>query len=87
MRKPKPKPCPFCKCADVFVERFDLCVYAVVCNGCYVNGPKVEHGKYCDDANGDDIAERDAIRMWNARTPKAHQRVLVSCEMAATSEL
>ena len=86
MRKTTPKPCPFCKGSDVFVERYGLCTYAVVCNECFVNGPKVEHGKY-EDANGDALAECDAIRMWNARTAVAHDRVLVSCEMKASSEL
>lgn len=86
MRKPKPKPCPFCKSGDVFVERFGACVYGVVCNHCLVNGPKVEHGKYLESET-DDEAERDAIRMWNARSPEAHKRVLVACEMLSSSEM
>ena len=87
MRTPAPKPCPFCRATDSFVERFDLCVYAVVCNGCLIAGPKVEHWKYCDEPNGDDLAKRDAIRMWNARTPTARAKVLEACEMLTTSEL
>ena len=50
-------------------------------------GPKVEHWKYCDEPNGDDLAKRDAIRMWNARTPTARAKVLEACEMLTTSEL
>lgn len=83
MRKPKPKPCPFCRSTDVFVERYDYSVYAAVCNVCSVHGPKVEHGKYADEPNGDDLAERDALKMWNARTQAARLRVLVSCEMTS----
>jgi len=81
MRKPSPKPCPFCKCGDVWVERFEVCVFGVVCNRCLVVGPKVEHAKYCEDRRGDELAERDAIRMWNARTESAHKKVRASCEM------
>ena len=40
----KPKPCPFCKSGDVFVERFGACVHGVVCNHCLVNGPRSSTG-------------------------------------------
>jgi hypothetical protein len=81
MRKPKRKPCPYCKSLDAFVERYELAVYGVVCNNCLAIGPKVEHGKYYDDPDGAELAERDATRMWNARTPAAYQRVKTACEM------
>lgn len=87
MRQSTPKPCPFCKCDDVWIERYGLCTYAVVCGACAVHGPKVEHGKYCDEPNGNDLAERDAIRMWNARSENSHRRVMASCEMVAASEI
>jgi hypothetical protein len=89
MRIPKAKPCPFCKSADVWVERYGLCCYGVVCNDCLSAGPRVEHGDYSDYDKDDGVknGERDAIRLWNARTPESHHRVLVSCEMRAASEL
>lgn len=86
MRIQTPKPCPFCGSADVYVEAFGMCTYGVVCNNCYAVGPKVEHGKYME-AVTDDLSRRDAIRMWNARNETAHKRVLVACEMLATSEM
>lgn len=81
MRKPKIKPCPHCRATDAWVERYGICAYGVVCNTCGAIGPNVEHGKYADEPNGEDLADRDAIRMWNARTPAAYARVKASCEM------
>lgn len=80
MRMPKRKPCPHCRSEDAFVERYEISVYGVVCNKCGAIGPKVEHGKY-SDAPTDDLAERDATRMWNVRTSDAYERVKKSCEM------
>lgn len=83
MRKPKPKPCPFCQSPTVFVERYSYCVFGVVCDGCFVVGPKVEHAKYDDGDKGHGLGERDAIRLWNGRSQKAHTDVLASCQMKA----
>ena len=83
MRKPTAKHCPFCKSKDVFVERYDTCVYGAMCNNCGAQAQKVEHAKYVDDPRGDDLGERDALRMWNARSSASRQRILVACEMSS----
>jgi hypothetical protein len=79
MRKPKIKPCPFCRQANAFVERDDICVYRVWCD-CGARGPACERGEYADREDGDDLGERDAIRRWNARTPAAAERERVRVE-------
>jgi Lar family restriction alleviation protein len=48
----KPKPCPHCKCKDVYVV-IDGVAY-VECSRCFARGPRVE-------------SSSPAIRLWNRR--------------------
>ena len=57
--------CPFCGCADTFVERSDFSSSYVVCNNCSARGP-VE----CQEDDDEDQPGKDAaIRSWSKRSP------------------
>ena len=72
MKLPKIKRCPHCRGVEGFVERMDICVFRVWCNTCAAQGPPAERAEYeWDELKG----HRDAIRLWNCRTPAAHARV------------
>lgn len=68
MRLARIKPCPFCgSCDRPRVERWDICVFGIVCDECGARGPVVERGDYSGDDKDLVRASRDSIREWNAR--------------------
>jgi len=62
----KPKPCPFCRSEDSFVECADFGSFYRVCNDCLARGPEAE-GDGCDEAANGNEGARNATKVWNAR--------------------
>lgn len=80
MRLAKIKPCPFCgACEGMFVERFNICSYGVMCNECVGRGPPVEDLRYEDS---EQLAHRDAIKAWNGRQ---RARKIWNCQPAVAA--
>ena len=72
--------CPFCGCAEPFVERADYSSCYVICNDCGARGPS-SCDENEDDANASENDEVDpgelpARRLWNRRhTTSLSQRL------------
>jgi hypothetical protein len=69
----KPKPCPFCRGTDVWVECMDFGSFAATCNDCGAQGPNVD-GDACDPDGENARGKRNAIRAWNGRARKSPAR-------------
>lgn len=65
-RVPKPKPCPFCRGTEIYMERDDMDAFSARCNDCYAQGPSL-----IQEWGDDEKDARLAIRAWNRRQRKA----------------
>ena len=65
------------------MERWDICVFGIICDECGARGPVVERGDYDGDDNDLARAARDASREWNKR--KRASKV-VACAIALAEQ-
>lgn len=68
MRLAKPKPCPFCKSTDIYMERQSFDCSVDICNNCGARGPS--HIAAWDDTDAD---ERMVRGLWNSRSESAYK--------------